>query len=137
MATKKSKTVRAPRRAAARAPRRVKRSSTGMLGKIKWGEAALMGVAGYLSGVALYKSGVAPYLYATQPKFAEFVNATGAPNSGMASAKALGLIVGAKGIYDVFKGDKSRALNLEIPFAIGAILDPKSEYGKTPSGQRW
>ena len=134
-----AKSKRAPRRAVkARAPRRARRaSSTGMLGKMKWGEAIVMGVAGYLSGVALYKSGVAPYLYQTQPKFAEFVNATGAPNSGMASAKALGLVVGAKGIYDVFKGDKSKALNIELPFAIGAILDPKSEYAKTPSGQRW
>lgn len=109
------------------------------MGKIKWGEAGLMALAGYFSGLALYKSGVAPYLYEKSPQFQEFVNATGAPNSGMATAKGLGVVVGAKALYDIFSGkNKDKALNMELPFAIGAILDPKSEYDSSKTtGGRW
>lgn len=113
--------------------------------KINWGEAILMALAGYFTGPALQDSGIANYvaseLSSRSAAAGEFFYHQGNGIPGENMAKLIGAGVGAKGVYDVAKGKKNLGINAELPYAIGAILDPKSEYKGTAhanaQGARW
>ena len=149
MAKKGSKTKTEKRESVVRRPARARstKSRTGSKGGfmkgIRWGEALLMAAAGYLTGPALQKSGIANIVAseaASRSSAAgEFFYHEGSGIPGENMAKLIGAIVGGKGVYDVAKGKKSEGINVEIPYAIGAILDPKSEYGSSnvASMGRW
>lgn len=138
----KSKSVRRER-SPGTVKRRVSKTAKSFGSKMKWGEALLMAAAGYLTGPALQKSGIANLVAseaASRSSAAgEFFYHTGSGIPGENMAKLIGAIIGGKGVYDVSKGKSDKALNVEIPFAIGAILDPKSEYSGASgsSFKRW
>lgn len=120
------------------------RSARRRVAKPKLIEMLLFGGAGYLAGNALNNTGVSGYLYQHNKFFKEFVD-TGysiAPNKfanggGSGLMAVLGLGVGADAIYKSSKTGKlsGKALNMELPFAIGAILDPPKSNGS--SGSDW
>ena len=153
MATKKDQKRKTERRAYEDTPKRASRrekvgrvytrtrEKTSFLGKIRWGEALLMAAAGYLTGPALQKSGIANYVASEAASRSaaagQFFYHEGSGIPGEQMAKLVGTIIGGKGVYDVAKGKKQMGLNVEIPYSIGAILDPKSEYKTSSSGGRW
>ena len=146
MATKKREVKRtSTKRAAPRAaPKRSFRGRAKSIAKeVSWGEALLMAAAGYVTGPALQDSGIANYIAeeasSRSAAAGNFFYHQGSGIPGEQLAKLIGTVIGGKGVYDVAKGKKKTGLNVEIPYGIGAILDPKSEY-KTHAnaqGARW
>ena len=120
-----------------RSERRTRRArAKDVLGKIKWGEAALMAAAGYFTGAAIQKSGIGPYLFNKVPQFYDYVEFTGL-DSGDAASKGIGAIVGADALYDIFSGKGvDKALSIKLPYAAGALYDtPMKNSGNTTG--RW
>ena len=142
---KKNKTVKTsakPKRPKARSVgSRFRGGAKGMTKNIRWGEAILMALAGYLTGPALQKSGVANLvaseLASRSSAAGDFFYHQGSGIPGENMAKLIGTVIGGKGVYDVAKGKSKMGLNVELPYGIGAILDPKSEYGSSGSFKRW
>lgn len=110
--------------------------------KVNLLEAALFALAGYMTGTALKSSGIGPTvgtaLANRSSTMGQFLYHEGSGDPSEQMTKLIGTGVGAKSIYDVMKKggriDK-KTLSVEIPYAIGAILDPVK--GASTSGQRW
>lgn len=105
-----------------------RRAKTGFAGmkKTSWVEILITGLAGYFAGTALQDSGVASMALANSkvgPYLQDAMNASG-KRSGPTLAEMIGIVVGAKGIYDLVEGKKSVAIQAELPFAIGTFLGP-------------
>ena len=94
--------------------------------KVSWLEVGITLAAGYFSGQALQDSGVATMALNNSkvgPYIQDAMNANG-KRSGPTLAEMIGIVVGAKGLYDLVEGKKSIALQAELPFAIGTLLGP-------------
>lgn len=108
-----------------------------MSGKIKWGEAALAALTGYFGGDVLEGSGLAPMLYYEYPQTRPylFTYAQGS-TYGDSLNKDLGMVAGAKVVYDVVKHHKlsSEDTNLLIPYIIGTVFDKNKSDGTSDKG---
>lgn len=102
---------------------------------------ALMGAAGYLSGGLMEDLGIGEWLAAKSPGIRAAMNGSkNIRSSGVWVAKAAGAGLLAHSIYESRHGTiPSGVLNTELPFALGAILDPESssDVGGGTSGDRW
>ena len=140
------KPVRAPRRARRYSPvtrTARRRLSTGFMGKIKWGEAALAALVGYEGGNLLDSTGL-PTMLASNSKIGPYLyeQSLGAKtvDSGITYGKIinkdLGLVAGAKVVYDVVKHRKleDMDLNILIPYVIGTAFDKTSPKGSSGGG---
>ena len=142
----KKRTVRRAAVGARRVGRRVQSGTHGM----KWGEVALSALVGYFSPkivestpipslvVSRFMTNAPPNsplnaAYAAMPQYAND------PNGWVSdeSMKFLGFLAVAKSGYDVVKHKhlSSEDKDVLIPFAVGALLAPKS--GNTVSGGGW
>lgn len=101
---------------------------------------ALFGIAGYFTGAALNVTGLPQILYNKSGTFASIRNASGIPagnaGDGQFIAKLLGAGVGADAIYKSMKSGRvsDKQMNVELPYAIGAILDGPSSLGSNGNG---
>ena len=130
--SKKSKTTSIrPARTVRSVRSYARRARTGFAGmkKASWIEILITGLAGYFAGIALQDSGVASMALANSkvgPYLQDAMDASG-KRSGPTLAEMIGVVVGAKGLYDLVEGKKSIAIQAELPFAIGTFLTPGSD----------
>ena len=107
-------------------PRRSHSRSVFGMKKASWVEIIVTAAAGYFSGAALQDSGVASMALANSkvgPYLLDAMNSSG-KRSGPTLAEMIGIVVGAKGLYDLVEGKKEVAINAELPYAIGTFLGP-------------
>lgn len=124
--TKKSRSVAV--RTVSPVRRYARRARSGIAGvkKASWIEIGITALAGYFAGTALQDSGVASMALANSkvgPYLQDAMTASD-KRSGPTLAEMIGIVVGAKGIYDLVEGKKSVAIQAELPFAIGTFLGP-------------
>jgi hypothetical protein len=106
--------------------------------RIRWGEAAVSAVVGYLAPNAALATGVPQYLFATNPTYAKFVHAAdpyfeGGSSYGVkpiAKGGALAALLKMGHYYTKTGKISDGKLNVAVPFAIGVTLDDVGD----PSG---
>lgn len=128
----------------AKATRAVRRAR-GIFGdKVKWGEAGLSLIVGYL-GDKILEPVTNPVFNATNGKNAAMTawqNSAGQQYGNWARGvnKELGTVAVAKVAYDVIKKGRldSNDVSIYLPFAIGTVFDaPDGAGNKTVSSREW
>lgn len=103
-------------------------------------EMALFALLGY-KGIQLAVDGIGAdkWLYDNVKIFHDLKDKAGVGDGGSFVAKLVGTAVGADAGYKSLKSGKisNKALNIELPLALGGLLDPEPKTGSGSSSGRW
>lgn len=145
MAKRRSAGTKSVKRVYMRAKARVSRSrSSGIMGKIRWGEAALAALVGY-EGSSIISPVYDGLLVSHVPMNiqTDLANIGGGPsvanNQTNGINKIMGTVAVAKVAYDVVKGKSlsTSDMSLLIPFALGTMVEKETLYGTNTTVAGW